>query len=474
MLAGCGGSSTQTFSGNTQVTVVSSSAANDELTQLNLGIKSLVLTDGSGKTVTLLQAPEHAELMHVNGLAEPLFAASLPQGTYISATATVGPADFVCESGNAGDTETTAEYAYDSTPNSQVTVKLPTPLTTSGPNMTLALNLLVSQSASWVSTSCTNSQNTSFMITPTFTLEPAVSASQAEFQNLEGVVDSVNASGNSLIVKAGDGSVKATNSDGSSEIYVGPSWSVIPTASTTFQGIAGLSAITAGMPVEISATLQADGSLEASRIAVPDSNPINLTIFSGPLLILRSDNPVVYIEQIEENGYQSAHGGNVTGAAGFDYQNAKFQISGAIPDVQQLPFSAQFGPGSMADGQVVSITTHQTAPPDVNLGLTATTLTLEPQTINGTVTAIGSEAGFTTYTVSLADYDLFPQLAVQRFQNTVLTSPGTVTVYADSSVQMANTQPVAVGSVVRFNGVVFNDQGTLRMDCLRIADGVAE
>jgi hypothetical protein len=31
-----------------------------------------------------------------------------------------------------------------------------------------------------------------------------------------------------------------------------------------------------------------------------------------------------------------------------------------------------------------------------------------------------------------------------------------------------------VGGVLRFNGAVFNDQGTLRMDCLQITDGVAE
>ena len=93
---------------------------------------------------------------------------------------------------------------------------------------------------------------------------------------------------------------------------------------------------------------------------------------------------------------------------------------------------------------------------------------------SGTVSAIGSEGGFTTYAVTLAPYDLFPALALQPDQSAVLTSPNTVIVYADSNTQMLNTNPIAVGSVVRFYGLVFNDKCTLRMDCAQIDNGVAE
>jgi len=58
---------------------------------------------------------------------------------------------------------------------------------------------------------------------------------------------------------------------------------------------------------------------------------------------------------------------------------------------------------------------------------------------SGTVSAIGSEGGFTTYTVTLAPHDLFPQLAVQSGQTTMLTDPNTVVVYADSNTQMLNS-----------------------------------
>jgi len=49
-----------------------------------------------------------------------------------------------------------------------------------------------------------------------------------------------------------------------------------------------------------------------------------------------------------------------------------------------------------------------------------------------------------------------------------------VVVYVDSSVQMLNSTWLAVGNTLRFYGLVFNDNGTLKMDCAQIADGVTQ
>jgi len=103
----------------------------------------------------------------------------------------------------------------------------------------------------------------------------------------------------------------------------------------------------------------------------------------------------------------------------------------------------------------------------------ADTIALIPQTINGTVQSISTSGSFTVYTVSLASYDLFPQLAVQQGQTTVLNNPSEVQVYVDSNTQKLNTQTLATGSTLRFYGLVFNDNGTLRMDCGQVNDGVA-
>jgi hypothetical protein len=68
---------------------------------------------------------------------------------------------------------------------------------------------------------------------------------------------------------------------------------------------------------------------------------------------------------------------------------------------------------------------------------------------------------------------LFSTLAVQQGQTTLLNNPTQVEVYVDSSTATLNTQALAVGSTLRFYGLVFNDNGTLRMDCAQVNDGAS-
>ena len=224
------------------------------------------------------------------------------------------------------------------------------------------------------------------------------------------------------------------------------------------------------MPVDMDVALQANGSLLATRVAVPDTNTANLSVSSGPVQIVSVAWPVLDADEVEEQGYLS----HVFGSAPFSFGGAVFQTSGQFTNLQNLPFAASFNATNIVAGQNVSITTHATSLSPAPTYVPAATMTLLPQTINGTVSAIGGEASFTTYTIQLASYDLFPELAVQGGQATLLTNPNTVVVYADSSTQKLNTSPIAVGSVMRSYGLVFNDNGTLRMDCAQINDGVPE
>ena len=97
-----------------------------------------------------------------------------------------------------------------------------------------------------------------------------------------------------------------------------------------------------------------------------------------------------------------------------------------------------------------------------------------PQTINGAITGVSSSGGFTVYSVSLAAYDMFPILAVQTGQTTALQNPSSVEVYVDSNTQMLNSNAIALGNVLRFNGLIFNDSGTARIVCRQINDGVTQ
>jgi hypothetical protein len=486
LVAGCGAAISPSGSapaGNTTVTFVATGTANDQLTQFNVYFDAFALTSKSGKTVSLLQGYEHDDFIHLNGKAEPLLTASIPDDTYISATATIGPESFTCIGGSSVGFSSSLTSAYGYTPDSHVSVNLQAPITVSAASMVLSLDLEVSQSASWTQSPCfaTLAPGDTFAITPTFDLATAA-PSQSTMNGLNGVVASVDEAGSSLSITAGGGPQPEVVTTGATVTSNGPVWRATTTGSTVFQGIAGLSALKSGMLVDMDATLQADGSVLAKRIAVydtADTNTATLSASIGPIIgvydapkwLAEGYGPELLVADTEAMGdFASTYGGWL-GSAGFGSEGAAFQTSGQFSNLQKLPFAASFNTTNATAGQWVAATFNGT---ELSDSTPLTTVTLMPQTIDGTVTAVSSEGGFNTYTVSLAAYDLFPQLAVEADQITVLNDPATVTVYADSDTQMLNTAPITVGSVARFNGLIFNDSGTLRMDCAQINDGVAE
>jgi hypothetical protein len=225
------------------------------------------------------------------------------------------------------------------------------------------------------------------------------------------------------------------------------------------------------MFVDMDAAIQSDGSQLATRISVQDSDTSNLSVSTGPLLQVASSQPSFFSVGRQDQGYLVTSDQAGVSMA-YSFGNATFQILERFTNLQSLPFVPSFNASNIFDGQNVYVTTHATTLQGGPIYFPATTVTMVPQTINGTISGTSTEGSFTTYTVTLASYDLIPNLAVQAGQNTVLSNPSTVIVYVDSNTSMLNTQPLAVGSVMRFNGMLFNDNGTLRMDCGQVNDGV--
>jgi Domain of unknown function (DUF5666) len=461
-LAGCGASGSlaskqnqnPTAGDNTSVTVLATSTANDQLSAFNVQITGLTLTSQSGKTVTLVNAPVNPEFIHLNGIEEPLVTVSVPQDVYTSATLTVSSAFFVCTSYLPSTGLQNSTFEDGAVPAEGVTTILPSAITVSGTSMGVTLDLLVSQSASF--SSCRGGGNTSFSITPTFAL--TAGNSDLEATGLHG-----------LITAVGGGTVTVAGADGPKQY--GPTWQVRTDTNTAFQGVSAFTQLTAGMPVDMDVMVQQDGSLVASRIGVYDTNTTQLNVFIGPMNTVAASPSQLSVLSQEQQGYLDKTS-YYLGALPGNFGNATYQISGALNNLPSLPFAARFEPGNMVAGQNVSMTSH--AASFSSGSLPVATVTLMPQTIDGTVSAISTEGGFTTYTVTLAPYDLFPNLSQQPGQATLLETPNTVVVYADSNTQRRNAALLTVGGLFRFNGLVFNDGGTLRMDCAQINDGVAE
>jgi len=472
---GSGGVSTPQFSGNTSTTVVLSSTANDQLSALNLQFQSLILTTQAGNTATLLSAPASgpavdAEFEHLNSTAEPLLTTSIPQGIYTSATVTMNEGESVCialGSIDGGESLSMAFYT-NNVPASAVTVTLPSPITVTGNTMALSLDLLVAQSATIGS--CVNVDGfTGYSLTPTFSLTPLslasspTNASNGGVTGMEGMIVSLNASGNGFTLSVPE------------EEFVTRTLSVTSNSSTVFQqGVSSFSGLSAGMFVNMDGGLQPDGSLLATRIAVEDPSAIN--VMAGPLMQVAAEPPVLIMFGRQEQGpllgFTTPMGAYWNGGAIFDFSGAVFQISGQLTNLQSLPFSPGFSVSNMVAGQNVDVATASNIYLSGANYTPANTITLMPQTIDATVVASSPSGNFTDYTVTLASYDLFPALAVQAGQTTLLNNPSQIEVYVDNNTQMLNTLPFAAGSTLRFYGLVFNDNGTLRMDCAQVNDGV--
>ncbi|HLZ42798.1 MAG TPA: DUF5666 domain-containing protein [Candidatus Sulfotelmatobacter sp.] len=469
--SGCGAnpsSSTPKLAGSTNLAVMLSSTANDQLSQFNLEFETLTLTNQSGASVNLLMNQQPAEFMHVNGGTEPLTAVTIPQDIYVSAKATIGGASFTCVTilppgSVAPGNLDTSTYAYGYTPDSDVTVNLPSPITITGDSMVLVLDLQVSNSASYPG-GCYPVGTEPYSITPTFNLMAATFSSQpsnptnGKVTQLEGQITAISATDNSLTV-----SLPEPNPENTRTLAVSAN------ESTIYQGINGFSALAVGAFVDMDGTIQKDASLQATRIAVEDPSAVDVLI--GPVMHVAPDQPTVNEPSAVFFSRLSAGKDPIPLSWPYSISGALFQVSQQI-SLQGLPFVPVFNASSMVAGQNVYVTSQDLS----YIGgvyTPATTITLMPQTINGTVAGSSRSGDFTEYTVSLAAYDLFPTLAVQQGQTTLLSNPGEVQVYVNNSTNLLNIQPLAAGSTLRFYGLVFNDNGTLRMACAQVSDGVA-
>jgi hypothetical protein len=462
MISCGGGSSTPKLGGNTLVSVVISGTANDQLAEFDLGIQSLTLTSQTGTTVSLQSALQGTEFIHLNGGIEPLVSASIPQGVYTSATATMNGADFTCITLTPQGGIDTSTFSSASGANpipADIMINLPAPITVTGNSMALVLNLQVAQSAAYSSCYIGNN-NVVFAITPTFNLTPAVFSPQP-----------TNASnGKALGVM-----VQVTSMDAASDSFGltypkldSRTTNVTATTATVYQGINSFAGLALGTHVDLDGAVQPDGSLIATRIEAEDLTATS--DMTGPLLFVDTAEPVLsLLAQREEGPLFSEF--IALGFQDASFGNAAFHISGQLANLGSLPFTPSFDAANMVAGQNVDAGTTATSLEGGPGYTPLTSLTLIPQTVDATVSGSSTAGNFTVYAVDLASYDLFPALAVQAGQTTLLTNPSQVEVYVDSSTQLLNSQSLGPGLTFRFYGLVFNDHGTLRMDCAQVDDG---
>jgi hypothetical protein len=461
-LAGCGSGSMSNAgppppvpNGTTSVAILLSSTANDQLSNYTLQIRSLTLTNAAGKSVALFPGLLANEFIHGNSNPQLFWTVVVPQDIYTSAALTFTNPQFALID-TALHASTFSILTQDQARSS--TIHLPSPLTISGNAMTLDFDLQVAQSFTL--------QNTvpfaTFTITPVFNLTassiaaPPTNRANGKITGMLGSVASVNAGGNSLTVQNENEAealfetLKANTS----------SFTVATNSNTVFQGVDGLTFLNPGMFLNLDAAMQSDGSLLATRIEVEDIAAPHK--FIGPLTQIINLSNSIAVSKLQELGSDVSFAPLSTLFFQLD-GNTVFKTSGSFNRPQNLPFTPVFDSGSTALAQHVSVASAPIAKTGGQVNL-ATTVTLVPQTINGTIDSVSSSGTFGVFSVRLASTDPVP----------VISGTSSVVVYLPGNTQMLTTGPLTQGSVARFTGLLFNDNGTLRLVALQVNAGVPE
>lgn len=439
---------------DTDLTVAISSAANDQLANYQLQLGSLTLTSQNGSKVSVFDlstTQKPAEFIHTNAVADPLVTVRIPQGVYTSATLTFENPQFTFVTYGSSSVFFNTGLALGDKGFVGATVNVPTPITVAGNAMVLVLESEVPQSVQL--SGSPQAGNFISSVTPIFALIPqpisssatASSAISTTMQTSGTITSSTPTSnGGTLAIKTGSG----TN--------VAIAWN----SATICDGITSCSSITPGMMVLASLGVQSDGSLLATRVDVPDAGAKDMV--TGPIFNVDQSGGLLNLVGEREEGQDFRSGFRSGGMALELGSNIVFRVFGGDQLPQNLPFAASFGQNSLVAGQNIAVTS-QSIPPSGPYP-TIDTATLLPQTIDGTVTAELTSGSYTVYQVSLASYD-------------PLTQGGkidAIRVYCADQTSLLNSSSVQVGTIVRFHGLVFSNQGSLAMLADSVNIGVSE
>jgi hypothetical protein len=449
---GSSGPSGPTYSGNTHATLLITATNNAQIPIFNFNLEALTLVASDGTSVPVLTTPQTVELGSINGVARPLVAVDVPQGAYTSVKLTYGSSKFAVIDHSSNDgTVDIGNYNINTPANQPATAtqQLTIPMVITGSAMGLLLNLNIPKSTTY---------NPYFTGSPNFapgagqtTFSPvySISAVQPAAQPttlLDGEVEGVHGQ-----ITASSGGVLTITSQNGAVLNFTPS------SSTVYAGASG--ALPIGSFVAINAALQADGSMLATLVQAEGTtqqyNIVGQVVqYTGQLYI--------------QNSGREQQGPNLANDTGFYSENVQlssspqFQIAwpnGTIP--AGLPFTPALSPVSIVPGQ--NIATPVTSLQELTGVIPATNVvTLEPQTINGTIAAISTTNGQTSYQVTLFSNDLIG----------IFGSTQSIVVYVTASTHNITTSPLTTGSIGRFRGLLFNDGGTLRMVASEIEDGV--
>jgi hypothetical protein len=399
---------------SSQMVVAMGDAPSDRVIAFALTVNTMTLTGGSNPTV--ISTPTQIEFVHNAGTFQPIVTAKIGAATYTGATLTVSNPQIV---------------AIDST--THLPVQLTAALSTTTVNVTFNTPLVINSSAVEVdfdldlANSVTINGNTA-TINPVFHVSSKIVHDQDndDFKDVHGVVTSVMAPNFTIASRHMDDQILTFSTD----------------SNTTFDGISGLSQLSAGMIVEVDAQVKSDGTLRAKRVRVDEDSDdgvetegfitsvtgtpttqfmLNTEFDSGPIAAL-----------LQLLGIGTSVTVNVN-------SNTNFSVSDE-DDVNVGGSSLNFDANNLGKAQRVEASAmHQGSFQQSGMVLTADRVRLRQQTLSGTVSNLNGS----TFTLTMASDSAFALLSGQT----------TVTVQVPNGTEEDTT--VANGATVRVRGLLF-------------------
>jgi Domain of unknown function (DUF5666) len=417
MMAGCGmNNSTQTNQGSSQVMVTMGDAPSDRVIAFALTVNTMTLTGGSNPTV--VSTPTQIEFVRNAGTFQPLVTATIPSGTYTGASITVSNPMVV-----AIDTVTHLPVQLTAT-LSATTVNVPF-------NNPLVINAAMAEADFDLDlANSVNISGSTATINPVFHVSTRIVHDQDndDFKDVRGVVTNVSAP--TFMVASRDMDQIFTFSTDSN---------------TKFEGISGLSQLSAGMIVEVDAQMQSDGSLLAKRVEVDEDSDDGLEA-EGFITAVTGSPATQFMLNNEFDSGPIAALLNVLGIGSGVTVNVSSGTAFSISDTDEINLgglSVSFDANDIGKAQRVEAgTMNQSLFQIAGLVLTADHVRLLQQSLDGTVSNLtGSTPG--TFTLTAASDSAFA----------LLTGQTTVTVQVVSGTQ--EDMPVANGGSVRVRGLLF-------------------
>lgn len=441
-LTACGGSSSSTVptptANTTAVQVNMGDAPADWLLAFSMNVSSMSLTRSDG-SVTVSNTATPIEMIHRLGTMEPIALVAAPQGTYTGASLTVASCSFTYL-----DPET--KKHVQKSINGPTTVSIPF-----GSSITVGTTPLAFNFDLDLERSLTMDGSGAFQFSPQFHTSTgalggggngsgnggSVNARYGGMYQMMGVVSGISASSFSIVP------LQATNT-----------FTFKVNTATQFRGIISTMAqLGKDMGVLVSANLQSDGTMLATRVRATMSSG---GAMGGGVVTFVDKQPATQLALVMQNGagagmltsyLSNTVTVNLTDSTTYEIDSDRVSLSG-------LPFTPAFDASNIYVGQsVLPFSASGIAATNdcgISCGImTASTVRLREQGFRGTTDVAITPGASGTFVLTLMPGCAF----------TTLTGAQTILVHQQTGTNVESTTVISAGTTLRVHGLLFNNGG---------------